>query len=86
MFGHCVDIFLKDNLLRWGGTDYFTEPTQMGWAPIGSSRIADIVPQQEGFEPQLGRFQLPEGVFTRPAQVANGLIVDGGDIHRGESP
>src|SRR5438874_8199650 len=45
LFGHGLDIFLKDNLLRGGGTNHFTEPTQVGRAPIGSPRIADIVPE-----------------------------------------
>ena len=42
------------------------------------------MPQQEGFETQLGRLQIPQGIFTRPTQVAEGFIVDGGDIDRGE--
>jgi hypothetical protein len=37
----------------------------------------DIVPQHEGFEPQRGRLEIPEGLFPRPAQVADGFIVDG---------
>ena len=58
----------------------------MGRAPVGPTRIADIVPQQEGFEPQLGRLEIPQGLFPRPTQVADGFIVDGGDIHGGEVP
>ena len=53
---------------------------------MGSPGIADIVPQPEGFEPQRGRLQIPEGLFTRPAQVADGFIVDGGHIHGSEVP
>ena len=67
LFGHRLDIFLKDNVLRRGGTHHLAEPAQLGWAPSGAPCIADIVPEQEGFETQLGRFQIPEGVFTRPA-------------------
>src|SRR5215468_11961324 len=53
-----LDVFLKDDLLRGGRTDHLAEPAEMGWAPVGSPGIADIVSQQEGFEPQLGRFQV----------------------------
>ena len=67
-----------------GGTDDCTEPPQVGRAPRGSPGIADLVPQHEGFETQRGRFQIPEGVFTRPAEVANGFIGDGGAIDGGE--
>ena len=79
-----ADIFLKDDLLRWGGTDHFSEPPEVGRAPIGPAGIADIVSQQEGFETKLGVFEIAEGIFTRPGQVANGFIFDFGDIDRGE--
>ena len=84
VFGHRLDIFLKDHVLRGGGTDYFTEPTQGGRAPMGSPGRADSVPQQAGFETPRGRLQIPEGVFPRPAEVAHGCIVDGGDRDGGE--
>jgi hypothetical protein len=32
LFGDRVDIFLKDNLLRWSGTDHLTEPAQVSGA------------------------------------------------------
>ena len=44
------------------------------------------MPQQEGFEPQLGRLQIPQGLFPRPTQVADRFIVDGRHIHGGEVP
>ena len=86
LFGDGLDVFLKDNLLRRCGTDHLAEPAQVGGAPVGPTRIADIVPQQEGFEPQLGRLQIPEGLFPRPTQVADRFIVDGGYIDGGEVP
>jgi hypothetical protein len=58
----------------------------VGRAPIGPPRVADIVPQHEGFEPQRGRLPIPQGLFPRPAQIADGFIVDGGNINRGEIP
>ena len=86
LFGDGLDVFLKDDLLRRGGTDHLAEPAQVGRAPVGPPCRADIVPQQEGFEPQLGRLQIPQGLFPRPTQVADGFIVDGGDIDGGEVP
>ena len=46
-----LDVCLKDHVLRRGGTDHLTEPAQVGRTPIGPPCVADIVPQQEGFEP-----------------------------------
>ena len=86
LFGDGLDVFLKDHLLRRCGTEHLAEPAQVGGAPVGPTRITDIVPQQEGFEPQLGRLEIPQGIFPRPTQVADRFIVDGGDIHGGEVP
>jgi hypothetical protein len=58
----------------------------VGRAPGGPTRRADIVPSREGFETQLRLLQSPQGIFTRPAEVADGFIVDGGDIDGGEVP
>src|SRR5262245_51457623 len=49
LFGDGLDVFLKDNLLRWGRTDDLAEPAQVGRAPVRSTRIADIMSEQEGF-------------------------------------
>jgi hypothetical protein len=53
---------------------------------MGPPGVAEIVPQQEGLEPSLGRLQIPAGLFPRAAQSADGFIVDGGDRNRGEVP
>jgi hypothetical protein len=31
------------------------EPPEVGRAPCGTARVADILPEQEGFETELGR-------------------------------
>jgi hypothetical protein len=79
-----LDVCLTDNLRRRGRTEHCAEPAQVGRAPVGLSRLADIVPQYEGFAPQLGRLQIPEHIFPRPAQVAERFSVDGGDRDQGE--
>ena len=56
MFSNGADVFLKDDLLRWGGTNDLREPPQVGQAPIGPSCVTDIVSEQKGFEAQLGVF------------------------------
>ena len=86
LFGDGLDVCLKDDLLRRCGTHHLAEPAQVGGTPVGPPRRADIVPQQEGFEPQLGRLQIPQGLFPRPTQVADRCIVEGRDIDRGEVP
>ena len=78
------DIFLEDDLLRRGGTDHLAEPSQVGRAPGGPARIADIVAQQEGFETKLGGLEITDGIFTSPAEVADGFVFHRGDIDGGE--
>ena len=85
------DVFLEDNLLGRGRTDHLAEPAQVGRAPGGPACIADIMSQQKGFQPKLGRLEIPDGVFTRPAQVADRFIfdlgnIDGGQITRAHQP
>jgi hypothetical protein len=79
-----ADIFLKDHVLSGGGTDHLREPPEMGRAPGGTAGIADIVPEQEGFETELGRLEVPEGIFAGAAEIANGFIFHRGNIDRGE--
>ena len=67
-----------------GGPDHRTEPAPVGRTPMDPSRLTESVPEHEGFAPQRGRLQLPERIFPRPAQIADGCIVDGGDRDRGE--
>ena len=67
VFGDGADVFLKDNLLRGCGTDHFAQPAQVGGTPGGPARITDILPQQEGFQPELGGLEIPDCIFTRPA-------------------
>ena len=86
LFRDGLDVCLKDNWLRGCRPDHLAAPAQVSWTLVGASGIAEIVPQQEGFAPQLGRLQIPQGIFSRPTEVADGFIVDGGDIHRGEVP
>ena len=86
VFSDSPDVFLKDDLLRRCGTDHFGEPAQVGRAPISPAHITDILPKQEGFKTQIGRFEIAHGIFACPAQVADGLILDFRDIHHGEVP
>ena len=64
LFGHGVDIFLKHNVLCRGGTDHLTEPAEMGWAPGGLARVADIVAQEKGFEAMFGGLEIAQRIFT----------------------
>jgi len=84
VFSDRPDIFLEHDLLRRGRADDLREPPEMGWAPIGLARVADIVSEQEGFEAKLGVLEIAEGIFTGPRQVPDGFIFHLGDIDRGE--
>ena len=78
-----MDIFLKAEWLRRGGTDHLSEPLEVGRAPIGSARIPDSWSQPKGVETELGVFEIADGIFMRPGEIAHGSIFDGGDIEGG---
>jgi hypothetical protein len=86
-FGVCgdgTDIVVKANLLRWGRADHFREPAEMGWAPMGPARGADIVAEQARCEAKLRVFEIAAGLCTCPAEVAYGVIFHLGDRDCGE--
>ena len=80
MFGDRTDVFLKDDLRRWRGTDHLAEPPEVGRAPGGPAGITDVLPQEKGFEPKLRGLEIADGIFTRPAQVPNRFILNLGDV------
>jgi hypothetical protein len=50
-----------------------------------------MVPQQKGLQPSCCRFEVTESLFTRPAQIANGVICHlgargGGKVSRAQQP
>jgi hypothetical protein len=49
------------------------------------------VPAQEGFEPELGGLEVPQGIFAGTGEIAHGFIfnrrdIDGGEITRAHQP
>jgi hypothetical protein len=84
VFGDRPDVVLEDHLLRRGGTDDFAEPPEVGRAPGRLARIAEIVPEQKGFETELRRLEVANGVFTSPTQITDGFIFHGGDVDGSE--
>jgi hypothetical protein len=86
MLVHRTDVFLKDDVLRRGGTDDLREPPQVGRAPSGPACVTNIGSEHKGCETQLGVFKIAERIFTGPREVANRFIVDLGDLDHSESP
>ena len=86
VFGDGPDIVLENHVLGGSGTDPLAQPPQGRRAPGGSACIPDILPQEQGFEAQLGRLEVVERLFTRAAEVTNSFGVDRWDINRGEVP
>jgi hypothetical protein len=84
--GDGSDVFLEHELLRWGATDHFAEPPEVGGVPVSLAGITDIVSQEKGFEPKRGGLQIPDDIFTRPAQVSNRFILNLGNVDRGQLP
>jgi hypothetical protein len=77
-------VCLEDNRWSGGGTDDVGEPPQMSRAPRGVACIAAIVSEQQGVETARGGLEIADGIFTSPAEVADGFIFHRGDIDGGE--
>jgi len=86
VFGDRANLFLEHDLLGWSRTAHLAEPAQVGGAPGSPARIADIVPQEQRFEPELGGLEIADGIVTGAAQVPDGFILNPGDVDRGQVP
>ena len=84
VFGDGTDICLKDDGLRRCRADALPRATGDGPGSSWPGRGADIVSEQEGLQTKLGVFEITEGIFTGPGEVAHGFVFDLGDIDRGE--
>jgi len=78
------DVCLEDHWLSRGGTDDFREPSAMGRTPSGPARLADVMSEPEGFETELSRLEVSQGIFTGAAEIANGFVFDLGNGDGGE--
>jgi hypothetical protein len=84
VFGHRPHLFLHDEVRRGGGTHDRAEPTPVRWAPGGPAGLPAIMPEPQGSEAPLGRWQLVERIFTRTAPVTHGFAFDRGNRDRRE--
>jgi hypothetical protein len=85
--GVCVDrvnVCLQDDGRGGRGTDHCRAPPEVGRAPGGPARLAEIVPQSAGCEPGCGGRDGPERLVARPGEITEGFIVALGAIARGE--
>ena len=80
LFVDCSDVFWEDNLLSRCGSDDFREQSEVGRPPRWPGRITDVMSEPEGFETELGRFEVPQGIFTGSGEIANGFIFSRGNI------
>src|SRR5919109_3497131 len=60
VLGDRPDVFLEDEWLGRCLTDHFRAPAEVSRAPGGAARIAAIVSEQEGFQPELRGLELAE--------------------------
>jgi hypothetical protein len=86
VLGYGTDVFLKDDLLGGRGTNDLAEPPQGSGAPGGPACIPDSLPQEKRFEPKRRGLEVVDGLFPRPAQIANRFSVHFGYVNRGEIP
>jgi hypothetical protein len=59
---------------------------EVGRVPRGLARVADIRSEQKGLEAKLRTLEIAHRIFARLGEVADGFIIRGGDIDRGEIP
>jgi hypothetical protein len=79
---HRPDLGLEDEGRRRGGTNHCRAPAPVGGAPWGPPRVATLGSEEEGVEPARGGLESPDGIVTRPGEVAHGVSVDLGHRHR----
>ena len=53
---------------------------------MGPAGVADSVPEQEGFQMDLGLLEIAESIFTGPREIAYGFLFDLRHRDRGEIP
>jgi hypothetical protein len=76
---HRTAIFLQDELRRRCRAGHLREPPEGGPAPLPA-----LLAQPKGFQAELGVCESADGLFTRPAEVADGFLFDLGDRDGGE--
>jgi len=79
-------VCLANDGVRRCGPEHFREPAEMGRLPGGPAGVAESMPQQKGCAPQWRCLAIADGLFPRPAEVADGFRLHRGAIHRGEGP
>jgi len=78
------EVLLEDDLLGRGGTDYPGEVAAVGVVLVGAADVVKAKPEKERLEAVLGALQIDEGVLAGAGEVADGLIVDSGNVDGGE--
>jgi hypothetical protein len=84
--GDRADVCLEDDGLSGCGTDAFREPSEVGRPPGGPAFIAASLAQPEGLQAVLGSLEIAKRILAGAGQVADGLILDLGDLDRREIP
>ena len=80
VFGTGPHVCLADDWLGWGRTDHGREPPEVGRAPSGLARLAQVLPEAKGVEAACGGVELAPGIVASAAPVPAGVVRDLGDI------
>ena len=84
MFRDGADLFLEHHRLGGRRADDSRHPPQMRCRPICPPLIPDILAQEEGFEPHLGRLAILPDILPRPHHIPEGFVLHTGNVHRAE--
>ena len=76
LFGDGAHVLLEDDLLRRGRTHHLRQPAQVGGVPAGSALVANVLAQQERFQPPLAPLEVLHGGLAASAQVSQGLVLN----------
>jgi len=75
-----VDRLLEDDLLRGSGADDLGEIAAVSIVPVGAAGVVQTVTEQERLETELGGLEGDDGIFAGACEIADRLVVDGGNI------
>ena len=91
--GESIDLFvdgveglLEDDLLGSSRADDLGEVAAVGVVPVGASDVMESLSKEKGLQALLGGLEGDARGVTSAAQIADGLVLDEGDVDGGEIP
>ena len=84
LLGHRPDILRKDALLGRRRADHVGSPPQLRRRPMRPPLIPNVLAEQQGFEPHLGRLEVLEPLLPGSNHIPDCFLLDARHVHRPE--